>query len=181
MKSKYVLTGMLILALVASAIVIGVYAQTPRQSGRPRNAIQGPIPKADGGIPEHIFYEHVFQSLVALKNIDDYKTQVGLGEREAAELLRVASDCVSELARQDAKAQVVIKAFRAQVKKLKAGEALPAPPQKLKDMQNERDALVLRQVQRLRQSVGFEKFDRISEAGRRIVRIQIKPASQVKE
>jgi hypothetical protein len=176
MTKSRVLAGGFVFVLVATVVVIGVYAQASRHSGRARNPIQGPAPKADGSIPEHIFYEHLFNSLLTLKNIDDYRSEAALNERETAEFAAIASECARELARQDAKAQVIIKDFRAKIKKLKQGEAIPPPPQELKVLQDERNAITLRHAERLRQSIGFEKFNRINEVGHGILRIEIRPA-----
>lgn len=145
-------------------------AQTPNQTLSSEQAT---------AIPDHIFYGEVFSLLANLKNISDYQKQAGLTDDEASILAGIAQDCQREIAEQDAKAQVVILAYREKLKKLdlKALDPknVPPLPAELTQLQEGRDAIVLHHRDRLRQLLREDGFNRFSSAARNIVKITLTP------
>lgn len=174
MNKKSVLAGIPLLVLISGAIVFSTQEQELKPSGSPQNPTAWPLQKGEAGVPDHIFYDHVFNSILRLKNPQDYKNEAGLDDTEVRLLARVAEECVRDLAQQDEKAMVLIKAFRARTKSLKPGNALPPPPAELKAMQKTRNAIVLRHRDRLRTLLGDTKLDQFKAAAQRIVQIEIK-------
>ena len=94
-----------------------------------------------------------------------FRKKADLSEAQARTLDAIATECVREVAAQDARAQIIINAFKARFPpgKLPAGVKLPPPPPELRQMQQERDAIIMRARERLRLVFGdqeFQRFDR---------------------
>lgn len=132
--------------------------------------------KGEKEIPEHVFYEQVFTLLRSLGNARDYKEQAKLTDRETNSLERIADECLRQVKEQDAKAHVIIAKYRATAENLQPDESLPAPPPELKELQDERNAIILRHRKELRAAFGGDKFAKFDEAARRNIRIGIVPA-----
>ena len=123
--------------------------------------------------PEHVIYSQLFHHVVATKQIADeeekkgkdvkhlrslFQEEADLSEYQARVLDNVASDCVKEANKLDAKAQAIIDKYRAKYLKGKIpkGETLPPPPNELKEMQEERNKLILKFRDRLFIELGEE-------------------------
>lgn len=132
--------------------------------------------EGEKGISEHLFYEQVFTLLHALGNVRDYKEQAKLTDKDSRALERITNECLRQVEEQDARARVIIANFRARAEKLKPGETLPPPPPELKDLQDKRDAIILRHREKLRAAFGDDKFAKFDEAARRNIHIGIVPA-----
>jgi hypothetical protein len=169
-KKKY-LAGVCSLLFIAGAIG---FSQGLRPSGSPQNPSARPLRKVDAAIPEHVFYEQVFNSIRTLKNAEDYREEAGLADAELQYLASIAEECAGDLAVQDEKAMAIIRAFRSQTKKLKPGDPLPTPPAELRAMQIERDAIVLRHRDRLHTLLGDTRFSQLKAAAQRIVQIELR-------
>ena len=83
--------------------------------------------------------------------------EAGLTQGQAQALSQIAAACTQEVKQQDERAQIVIRAFRAQ---LPPGNTAPPPPPELRTMWEERNAMVLRCRDRLRLAFGDEAFTR---------------------
>jgi hypothetical protein len=179
MKRRPAIVVISVVLLVSSIVCVLAYTQQKeRRTGRVvrgQKQANGTSQKESSTIPEQIFYGEVFSLLVYLKNTDDYKRQAELNDDQALALEETAKDCQREVAEQDAKAQTVIQAFRENMSKEKAGKTPPAPPQELLDLQQERDAIILRHRDRLRAALGEEAFGRFTEAAKNIVHISLTP------
>jgi hypothetical protein len=102
-----------------------------------------------------------------------HKHEAGLNEEQARIFDEVAAECEREVHEQDRKAQVIIKRFRAQFPggRVPNDESLPPPSPELVQMQNERNAIILRARDRLRRAFGEEEFSRF----RQFVKVRIAP------
>jgi len=130
-----------------------------------------------GAIPDHIYYGQIFSLLVKVGNKGDYQRDAHLTDEQTASLLRLAEDCEAETKALDLKAQVIIQEFRKQIDESKIKKDKPLPiPAGLNELQNERDAAVLRHRDQLRNVLGEEAFGRFKEASRAIVRIDLTSA-----
>lgn len=176
MSTKRRMLCIYIFALVACTFAFGKQFRSliTTQSGQDEEAQR----KKSEVVPEHIVYGQMFSLLVALDNAADYQQQAGLSDEQAAALKKIAIDCQREIEQQDTKARKVINAFRDKLAKIKPkpGTSLPPPPAELAAMQKERNAIILRARDRLRVALGEEKFQRVDQAGRKIVKINVTPA-----
>src|SRR6185503_18081266 len=91
---------------------------------------------------------------------DFYKQIAQLNNKQSQELEAIAEDCEREVSLQDDKAKKVIDAFRALHPdgQLAQGETLPPPPDEIKTLQEERNAIILRAKERLSKAFGKEDF-----------------------
>jgi hypothetical protein len=108
-----------------------------------------------------------------------FQEKANLSEAQARVLDTVATLCVREVAVQDARAQQIINAFKARFPpgRLPKGVKLPAPPAELKQMQEERDAMILRARDRLRVALGENEFQRFDEFVTKRVASRIEPVT----
>jgi hypothetical protein len=131
-------------------------------------------------IPDHVFYGEVFSLLVALDNTTDYQKLAKLTDDEVSIVTEIAKDCQRDIVAQDAKAQIVITAFRERLKELDLQQRDPKKmlplPAELTQLQEGRNAIVLHHRDRLRKALGDEAFRRFTEAARKIVTITLTPA-----
>lgn len=131
-------------------------------------------------------YEQMFRHYIALRRKADaaeqagqesasirslYKRQAKITDAQANQLDAIATDCVSQLEKLDARAKQVIDQARAQVPggQLKKGEEPPPPPAELKALQRARDAKVLEAVNKLRSQLGESEFARFDEFVKRTI------------
>jgi len=128
-------------------------------------------PRAE--IAEHIFYGQFFSFLVSLQNAVEYESKAGLSKEQTAILEQIAKDCEREVALQDAKANKVIEAFRTELEKRKPGSPIEMPPQ-LKQLQAERDQIILRHRDLLKAELGPEAFARVTEVARDLIKIEVR-------
>lgn len=161
------------LCVLAAATGVWVFSISAQKSEPPQSQEQ------KVSIPEHVVYGALFHHVVAVKKEADeaqrkgeeaswlrsfFMRQANLSEDHARLLDLIASDCEREVAQQDARAQKIIDAFRASypVGKIPRGQKLPPPPIELKQMQEERNAMVLHARDRLHTALGeegFQQFD----------------------
>jgi hypothetical protein len=154
-----------------------------------------PVTQQTIALPEHVPYmvlfSHHYSNLqkadeLAQQGKDDnqyrlmFRRRAGLSDTQAQILDQVTRDCKQELARQDAKAQAVIAEFRKQypVGTLPEGVTLPPPPPELTQLQQERDAIILRARDRLHAAFGDEEFARFDSFVQSRIGAAIKPAGQ---
>jgi hypothetical protein len=154
----------------------GAWALTPTSITK-RNSNQHSVAAQQPGeeTPEHVrymflFHQHHFnmKKAAALEQQGKdgsrvhsmFKRLAVLNDHEALIFDQVASDCEQELEQQDARAKAVIDAFRARypVDDPQAGANLPPPPPELADMQQERNAIILRARDRLHAELGDVKY-----------------------
>lgn len=195
MNRRLVAIPLSIAAVVAGAIFLWTPAPKaalpPNEKLQERPAQAGPqrIPP-----PPQVVYSALFHHVIAVKEQAEaqerqakdagslrslFREQADLSEVQAHFLDVIASDCVREVAAQDARAQAVISAFRLRypVGKLRPGVKLPPPPPELKVMQQEREAIVLRARDRLRLSLGDAEFQRFEGFVTRQVATGIEPTA----
>ena len=108
-----------------------------------------------------------------------FQRKANLSEFQARILNTVAAECVRQVAVQDARAQQIISSFRLRFPpgKLPRGIKLPPPPAELQQMQEERDAMILRARDRLRVALGDDEFQRFDEFVTRQVASAIQPVA----
>lgn len=174
MSKKTIWLGVSLIVLSAGAIGFSNQQEDRKTPGRPRNPAARPVERGSAVIPEHVFYDQMFSSILALKNAEDYREQAALEDAEVHALTRIADECARALALQDAKAIVIIKAFRSRMKTLKPSDALPPPPPELAALQKKRDAIVLQHRDLLQSTLGEAKFTRVKSAAQRIIHIELK-------
>lgn len=166
-----------LLALFVLALGVGTFAVIrPVKSVKDNRPPQQQVQE----VPEHVPYIFLFHQLASLKQQADeadrqgkndsslrslFKNQAALNDEQASALDTIAFDCVREVAQQDAKAKVIIDAFKARHPggKLQRGETLPPPPAELTAMQEERNAIILRARDRLHTALGEQEFNRFEE------------------
>lgn len=100
------------------------------------------------------------QGQIAQSGYYPMQKEASLSEEQAKTLEAIASTCQQEVARQDERAGVIIRAFRAQFPggKIPKGQVLPPPPAELVAMSEERNAIVLRARDQLRLAFGEKSF-----------------------
>lgn len=149
-------------------------------------------------VPEHVAYLHLFRHIAAFKKKAEavaregkdgsafgsyFKRKADLNDDQAQLLEVIASECVGELSRQDAKAKVLIDAYKAQYPggRVPHGEVPQPPPTELRAMSEARDAIVLRYRDRLRATFGEDEFYRFQGFVKRIVapNIHTRPGGQL--
>jgi len=158
---------------------IGAFAFAQQKRGaeplKPDSDIRrtNPSRRPSAEIPEHIFYGQFFSFLVSLQNAAEYESKAGLTKEQTAILEQIAKDCEREVALQDAKANKVIEESRAEVEKRKPAPPIETPPQ-LKQLQAERDQIILRHRDLLKEQLGPEAFARVMEVARELIKIELR-------
>ncbi|HEX8141061.1 MAG TPA: hypothetical protein VF553_00590 [Pyrinomonadaceae bacterium] len=161
---------------------------TPFQQIR---TIQRELARREVPVPDHVMYGLFLRYVSVLKKQaiknerlgkdgsglrSTYKHKADLSDNEAYMLEQIATECEQEVAQQDARAKVVIDAFRARYPNgiVPPGETLPPPPLELQVMKKERDAIVLRARDRLRAAFGEQEFMRFDQ----FIRSEVAPEIQ---
>jgi hypothetical protein len=185
MKKTKVLILVCVVALCVGGLVFKSYSpargQTPAAQQPTASATvgtkQSPSPSQ---APEHIVYRQFFRHLVALKERaaemetqgkngkafrTHYKDKIGLKDKEADLLDRIATECERETAKVDAKAQRIIEATHRRFPdgQVASVEQLPPPPPELKKLQRQRDMIVMRARHRLITELGAYGFQQIDD------------------
>jgi len=144
-------------------------------------------------VPDYIVYGALFHHVVEVKQQADqaqssgedasslrsfFQRQMDLSQEHARKLDEIASECVIEVAKQDAKAKEVIRAFKTQYPpgEVKASKTLPPPPAELQQMQEERNAIILRARDRLATALGDKTFQNVDRYITNRVAPAIRPA-----
>lgn len=170
MKKKQALIGL----LVAIAVTTGLaFTFQPSQGqGQPQQPAQS--------IPDYEVYHQLFHNHVAMKKKAHdleklgkdgkflrgfYQRQAKLSDQQARMLEEIASSCDEEVAKLDTKAAAIIDEALAKNGngKLPKGTSPPEPPAELKNLWNERNAIILRAKERLEAAFGPPEFKRFEE------------------
>lgn len=170
MNKKRVIFLFCVAALIASTFALGKQAQTIHPSAHQVTQ------QSDSPVPEHVSYEFLFRRAAFFKKKvaeagkpqtrdKMFQQEANISAAQANALDEIAAGCLREVDEQDARARVIIEAFRARYPDgiVPRGEKLPPPPPELKGMQVERDAMVLRGRDRLRAAFGEQEFGRFHE------------------
>lgn len=145
---------------------------------------QNPSPKT----PEHLKYYFVFRQISLLnqkavaaerKGEDGsryrlhYKKFALLSDRQMSQLDQIANDCLREVAGYDARIKQLVNEVRARIPggKLEPGRPLPKPPAELRQIDAERDRVIMRAYTRLLDAFGETEFRRFNERIGKSVRI----------
>lgn len=145
-------------------------------------------------IPDYVTYKHLFRHVVAFKRegeaeahkggdgspfINYFKRKAELSEQQAQTLNAIASECDDEVKQLDARARQLIDAHRARYPegRVPHGETPLPPTAEIRSMQSERQAIVLRARDRLRQAFGDGEFTRFDSFVKRQVTKSITPLS----
>lgn len=136
-------------------------------------------PQRHQPVSEIVLYRHFFghvaylqkksrslaaaQPTVAHEVASLYQRKIQLTDPDNATLTATASSCEAAIAREDAKAQVVIQNVRAQYPggHLPTKEALPAVPKELAQMQQERNTIIANHVKALHLALGDAAFQKV--------------------
>jgi hypothetical protein len=143
-----------------------------------QSQVSGQAPQAVP-VPDWFVYRHAFRDVVMFKNRADAAEKQGtdrsnlrrlvaqkgsLNDEQGEVLERIAIQCEKDVATQDAKAKVLIKAYQAQFPNNIINNSLPvpAPPSQLDDLWQQRIEMILAARDQLRNALGdqaFFKFD----------------------
>jgi hypothetical protein len=143
-------------------------------------------------VPENVLYGVMFREIAAFKKKAAEKEKKGedaseirkyhkkrarLNDQQGDILDRIADETNRETAKLDAKAKKIIEAERARRPggQLKAGEELPAPPEALKNLGQQRKQLILKARERLRLELGDAEFQRFEQFVKQDIGSRIKP------
>ena len=177
MNRRRMLTSLCFLALGIGSLALARQSQSVQQSSaQPR----------PGGVPDYVAYKHLFHHVAAFKKKAEeterdgkdgapfrtfFKRKAQLSDEQARLLDQIASDFDQEVKLQDARAKVLIDAYRAQYPdgKVPHGETPKPPPAELKVMTQERNAIILRARDRLRAAFGDDEFRRFDDFVKRNV------------
>jgi hypothetical protein len=166
--------------------------QTPQRGGA---TVGSADTKPAADVPEHVVYGLLFREVAAFRRKaeqmrdrgqdasalrDFHKQRAKLNDREAQALDQAADDCVRALAPLDNKAKALIQADRAHHPGglLQPGEALPLPPAKLKDLEQQRRKVILGARDQLRAAMGETEFQRLDQFARQDIADRIKPVQR---
>ena len=172
MKKKY--------ALVVPCIAVLAIGAFAFNHPSPHPAANAGVTQERPAVPEHIVYRHLFHHTAILSDRADemdrqgqdgsslrsvFQRQAALDDGQALILNRIALDCEREVKQQDARAKVIIDAYRAQYPggRVPSGQTPAPPPPELAGMQAERNAIILRARDRLREAFGEDEFHRFEE------------------
>lgn len=196
---KKALTLLCVAALSAGALAFNLHAptwgqaQTDQQSP-PASAIGTEGSPRPSSAPEHIIYRQFFRHLMALRERADeveaqgrsgkalrshYKDKVGLDDRQSRLLEEIAADCDREVAVLDARAKQIIEDAHARLPGgvVPAGQRVPPPPPELKQMQRERESIIMRARHKLRTALGEEGFRQVDDFLKLNFAPNVQPAS----
>lgn len=138
---------------------------------------QNPAPN----IPEHLKYYYVFRQLSLLNQMwaaaerrgedgsryrQHYKKFASLDDQQMSQLNRIANECLQEVAVYDTRINQLVNETRAALpgKRLGPGVAAPAPPVELKQIDAQREGVLIRAQARLIDAMGETGFRRLNEA-----------------
>lgn len=178
MYKKYVVVGLCIAALTVGVFAVGRTART-----RPAQEVSAPVaPMPSAGVPEHVVYRMFLHQIFHNREVAETNEARGdsraayawrhhydaaqLSDEQMAALVRIASDCEQEVKAMDARAKVIIDARRALYYpggKVPPGGKIAPPSPELAAMQEERNAIVLRWRDRVRETFGEQEFARLQE------------------
>lgn len=146
----------------------------------------------EGTIPLRVVYRQMFRHYVALKKKaaelegqgkdgatlrNYYKREAKLADKLDRELDRIAAKTDRDIEQVDRKAKQIIDRYRERFPngQLKKGETPPPAPPELRELQEEKDRLIARGRDELRQAFGEAEFTRFDEFVRQNVASKMKP------
>lgn len=182
MNKKRLIITLCIVALAVGALAFTKQATPVQNQKAPQQQIKS--------IPDYTVYRHLFHHHIALKQKAEeleqqgkdgkalrsfYQRQAKLNDDEARAFDQIASECEQEVAQQDAKAKAIIDAGLARYPggKIPPGEKPPEAPAELKAMWEDRNAIILRARDRLREALGEQEFKRFDDFVERNVKPNI--------
>jgi hypothetical protein len=174
MTRKYAIAALSVAMLAVGAVALNGRASHPPQPQ--------PSPQQSRRIPDHVTYRmllhnvYLFNQKAEANELQGKRESAGafrrafqheaeLSDEQARMLNEIAADCEREVREQDAKARVIIDARRAAYPGGRippGGKPLPPSPE-LEAMQQERNAIILRARDRLRQALGEQEWGRFQE------------------
>jgi hypothetical protein len=180
--NKKALTGFALIAISLSVFAFNGYQPSSGKTS-PLTPLSSPQGKKESprpsDAPEHVIYRQFFHHLVTLKarakDVESqggdgrglrsyFKRRANLTENEALVLDTVAADCEREVAVLDAKAKLIIDAYRARLVRGKIdSKNLPPLPPELATLQEQRNLAILHARERLRKSLGHQAFSRLDD------------------
>lgn len=192
MNRRQLAISLCIATLAAGAIFL--WTPAPKAALPPAGELQELARPRKISPPPQVVYSALFHHVVAVRQQAEaeelqgrdarslrsiFREKADLSEVQAHLLDGIATDCVREVAAQDARAQVIISAFKARFPpgRLPLGVKLPPPPPELTQMQEERNAMILRARDRLRLSLGEDEFQRFEGMVTRQVASSIQPVA----
>ena len=185
MKRRKLIAWVVLIVVIAAGF-LGAQSK-PRKavlSGPPDIHIPaGGIPRI--AIPDEFVYRHLFFMLSTVEDDADdadkkadhnkatklrkhFQNKIGLKDNEAALLKLHSKAADTDVKRQDEKAAEIIGKIHKETPggKLKPGQTPPAIPQKLRDMQAEKDKMIMDRVSLLRQQLPPETVRKIDQFAR---------------
>lgn len=174
------------------AVVVSVFGNKSQQV-RPSDH-QKVLATSNESIPEHVVYSTFFHHVVNVKEQADetenngknavslhsyFQNQAGLNDNQSRSLNDIATKCVSDVSRQDAIAQEVIRKFQSQFPngRITRGTKLPPPPTSLTILQQERNKIILRARDNLQSTLGEVAFNKVQNYITGNISPNIKPIS----
>jgi hypothetical protein len=169
MNKKRFLAVVLTVLFAAGAAIITGHTQPTTQLRQANEQIGASQQTAD--VPDQIFYGEMLTILARLQNVGDYQTQAGLTDEQAEFLTRTAEQCAARIARQDEIAQTRIATLQ-QGLRSNSSRSRPAVPAEISQLQAQRDDIILKCRDVLRDRFGEPKFEQFSRAAKSIVQIR---------
>lgn len=174
MPNKRISSLLCVAVLIASVIIVF------RNSVSNATNQDGPVHAHDSDrtrvVPEHVVYGSLFRKIVRLREKTRelqadgrisqkpyfiLKKEAGLNEDQSTALEAIAFACWQKVEQQDKKAKATIAAFHSRFPDGQVPtDGLPPPPPELKTMWDERNAVILRARDQLRQTFGESEFAR---------------------
>lgn len=185
MNKKTLAVVLCVVATFAGTLTLNTFPPTRGQASAgdqpppdvKRGTREDPLPAS---APDYVLYRQFFRHHSALKERaaeverqgrsgqalrSYYKNKVGLEDRQANALDDVAAECDREVTRLDAEAKQIIDAARARYPNgvVPAGQSIPPAPPELRKMQVERNMIVMRACQQLREKLGAHGFQQVDD------------------
>lgn len=166
----------------------GAKASQPFPPNQPASSVSKQTPP----VPQNVIYGVLFREIAAFnkkaaekeKKGEDasdlrryHKKRARLSDQQGLILDRIADETNRETSKLDARAKKIIEADRARRPggQLKPGEALPAPPDELKNLSQQRKKLILQAREKLRLELGDVEFQRFDQFVQQDIGSRIKP------
>ncbi len=170
MKKKHALIGLLVIAAITTGLA---FTFQPSQGQRQQ-------PHQGQSIPDYEVYHQLFHNHVAMKKEAHdleklgkdgkflsgfYQREAKLNDQQARMQDEIAPSCDEEVAKLDTKAGAIIDEALAKNDngKLREGTSPPEPPAELKNLWEQRNAVILRAKNRLQGAFGAQEFKRFEE------------------
>ena len=194
MTKKRLMTVLCLIVLAAGALIFSKQAEgtspTPPTNSAAQEAAPAQPPAAT--IPQHVVYDLLFREIVAFRSKATaeerqgreggwfrayHQRRGGLNEQQGEALAGIAVASQRRVAILDRQAKEIIDAARARHPngRLNEGETLPAPPEELGNLQQQRNTVILRAVEQLRAALGPAQFQRFNEFVQQDIASRVRP------